>query len=206
MDFELTKEHKDIVNAAREFAVGEFTDRAQELDRNETFDPELWKKACELGFVGMYIPEEYGGSGMGLLECSLVMEEFWAVDAGIGAAVLAPVFGADIINLYGTEEQKKKYLSPIAEGQVIMGAAITEPDAGSDVTAATTTAIKDDEDYIINGSKMFITNGSIPKTPTGTGGTAGLLWKRTERDSRPISCTENSESAPAIPLSYPSPM
>jgi len=161
MDFELTKEHKDIINAAREFAVGEFTDRAQELDRDETFDPELWKKACELGFVGMYIPEKFGGSGMGLLECSLVMEEFWAVDAGIGAAVIAPIFGADIINLYGTEEQKRKYLAPLAEGRAIMGAAITEPDAGSDVTAATTTAIKESEGYIINGSKMFITNGSI---------------------------------------------
>ena len=109
MDFTLTKEQQDIIKAAREFALGEFTDRAQEFDREETFDFDIWKRACDLGFLGMYIDEAYGGSKMGILECCLVMEEFWAVDAGIGSAVLSTVFGADIIDLFGTEDQKMKY-------------------------------------------------------------------------------------------------
>jgi len=161
MDFSLTKEQQDVVKAAREFALGEFEDRAQEFDRQETFDFEIWKKACELGFVGMYIKEAYGGSGMGLLACCLVMEEFWAVDAGMGSAVLSTIFGADIIDLFGTEAQKRTYLPKLAAGELIMGTAITEPDAGSDTASASTTAVKDGDDYVINGSKMFITNGSV---------------------------------------------
>ena len=161
MDFSLTKEEQDIIKAAREFALGEFPDRAQEFDRQETFDFEIWKKACELGFVGMYIKEAYGGSAMGLLACSLVMEEFWAVDAGMGSAVLSTIFGADIIDLFGTEEQKQRVLPKLAAGELIMGTAITEPDAGSDTASASTTATKDGDEYVINGSKMFITNGSV---------------------------------------------
>jgi len=161
MDFKLTKEHKDIIRAAREFAVGEFTDRAQEFDRGETFDYGIWKKACELGFVGMNIKEAYGGPGMGLFELCLVTEEFYAVDAGSAIAVMSPTFGCEIIDLYGTEEQKKSYLTPLVTGEAKMGTAITEPDAGSDVSSAITTAIKDGNEYVINGSKTFITNGSV---------------------------------------------
>jgi len=161
MDFTLTKEQQDIIKAAREFALGEFPDRAQEFDREETFDFDIWKRACDLGFVGMYIDEAYGGSKMGILECCLVMEEFWAVDAGIGGAILSTVFGADIIDLFGTEDQKMKYLPKLASGELIMGTAITEPDAGSDTSSASTTAIRDGDDFVINGSKMFITNGSV---------------------------------------------
>lgn len=161
MDFSLSKEQQDVIKAAREFALGEFPDRAQEFDRQETFDFEIWKRACGLGFVGMYIKEAYGGSAMGLLSCCLVMEEFWAVDAGIGSAVLSTIFGADIIDLFGTEEQKQKYLPKLAAGELIMGTAITEPDAGSDTASASTVAAKDGDEYVINGSKMFITNGSV---------------------------------------------
>ncbi len=161
MDFALSKEQQDIVKAAREFASGEFSDRAQEFDREETFDFDIWKKASELGFVSIYMKEEYGGAGMGIFESCLVMEEFFAADAGIAAAVLSTTFGSDILYLYGTEEQKKKYLPPLATGKAIMGTAITEPNAGSDVTAAATTAIREGDEYIINGSKMFITNGDV---------------------------------------------
>jgi alkylation response protein AidB-like acyl-CoA dehydrogenase len=161
MDFALTKEQKDIQKAAREFARGEFPERAQEFDRNETFDPAIRKKACELGFVGVFIDEKYGGAGMGFLEHSLITEEFWAVDAGMGNAVITSTFGAELIQLFATEEQKQKYLPPLVCGDAIIGTAITEPDAGSDVTMAGTTAVRDGNDYVINGSKMFITNGTI---------------------------------------------
>jgi alkylation response protein AidB-like acyl-CoA dehydrogenase len=160
MDFLLSKEQMDIIAAAKEFAEGEFTDRAQEFDRTETFDEALWKKASDLGFIGMYIPEEYEGPGFGFLECAMVNEEFWAVDPGCGISTLASTFGAEMILLHGNEEQKKTYLPPLCTGKAISGCAITEPDAGSDVTSASTTAVKDGDHWVINGSKTFITNGT----------------------------------------------
>jgi alkylation response protein AidB-like acyl-CoA dehydrogenase len=161
MDFILSKEEEDIKNAAREFALGEFPDRAQEFDREEKFDPTIWKKACELGFVAVHMKEEYGGAGLGMVENCLITEEFWAVDAGMANACLAVAFGCDLIDKYGTEEQKTRYITPITTGQAIMGTAITEPDAGSDVAGAVTMAARVDDGYRINGSKTFITNGSI---------------------------------------------
>jgi len=160
MDFELSKEQKDIVKAAKEFAEGEFPDRAEEFDREESFDESLYKKAAELGFAGTFIKEEYGGPGMGMLECCLIFEEFATVDPGIALAILASAYGAEIIQEFGTEEQKKRYLPALASGDAVMGAAFTEPDAGSDLAGATlTTAVREGDEYIINGSKMFITNG-----------------------------------------------
>ncbi|MCJ7596501.1 MAG: acyl-CoA/acyl-ACP dehydrogenase [Desulfobacterales bacterium] len=161
MDFTLSKEQIDIQKAAREFALGEFPDRAQEFDRNESFDLDIWRKACQLGFVGVFIEEAYGGAGLGFFEHCLITEEFWAVDAGMANAVITTTFGAELLGLFGTEEQKKRYLPPLAGGEAIIGTAITEPDAGSDVTGAITTAVRDGDEYVINGSKMFITNGSI---------------------------------------------
>lgn len=161
MDFTLSKEQEDIKNAAREFALGEFTDRAQEFDREEKFDLRIWKKACDLGFVAVNMKEAYGGAGLGVLENCLITEEFWAVDAGMANACLAVAFGCDLIDRYGTEEQKTRYITPIVAGEAIMGTAITEPDAGSDVTGAVTSAVRAGDEYVINGSKTFITNGSI---------------------------------------------
>ncbi len=161
MDFDLTKEQQDIQRAAREFARGEFPARAQEFDRSETFDLDIWRKACELGFVGVFIDEAYGGAGLGYFEHCLITEEFWAVDAGMANAVITTTFGAELLGMFGTDEQKRRYLPPLVRGEAIMGTAITEPDAGSDVTGATTTAAREGDDYIINGSKTFITNGSI---------------------------------------------
>jgi alkylation response protein AidB-like acyl-CoA dehydrogenase len=161
MDFTLTKEQKDIIRAAKKFALGEFPDRAQEFDREETFDFDIWRKACELGFVGINLSKESGGAGMGIFELCLIVEEFWAVDAGIALAVISTTFGAELVDMFGTEEQKKKYITPIVTGKAKMGCAITEPDAGSDAAAATTTAIKDGDEYVINGSKVFTTNGTV---------------------------------------------
>ncbi|MBW2205987.1 MAG: acyl-CoA dehydrogenase family protein [Deltaproteobacteria bacterium] len=161
MDFEFSKEQQDIAKAAREFALGEFPDRAQEFDREETFDYAIWKKACDLGFVGVNIPEEYGGAGLGITEYSLIMEEFWVVDAGMGGAILGTTFGFEMLKGFGTEEQKKQYISPLSTGEAIMATAITEPDAGSDVTLAVTRAERDGDDYVINGTKMFISNGDV---------------------------------------------
>jgi acyl-CoA dehydrogenase len=160
VDFELTNRQKQIRLAAREFAEGEFPGVAREYDRQEVFPRDLWKKACELGFIGLFLKKEYGGLGLGFLEFALVMEEFWRVDPGCGN-VLLTAFGSELIQLYGTEEQKRRYLPPLTKGKAIMGTAITEPDAGSDITGILTLARKDGNEYVINGSKQFITNGSI---------------------------------------------
>ena len=161
MDFTLTKEQQDIIKAAREFASGEFPDRAQEFDRNESFDLDLWRKACELGFVGVFIDEEFDGAGYGFFEHCLIVEEFWAVDPGIGQAIQSTTFGAELLGLFGSEDQKQLILPRLVAGEAIMGTAITEPDAGCDVTRAATTAVRDGNEWVINGSKMFATNGNL---------------------------------------------
>ncbi|MEW6488410.1 MAG: acyl-CoA dehydrogenase family protein [Thermodesulfobacteriota bacterium] len=159
--FELTPEQKDIQKAAREFAQGEFPQRAREADQTETCPRELYKLAADLGFQGLFFPEIYGGAGLGYLDFCLAVEEFWRVDPGLGQALGSVTFGADLLLLYGTEEQKKRYLPPLASGKAIMGAAITEPDAGSDITAVTTAALRDGDEWVLNGTKMFITNATL---------------------------------------------
>jgi len=160
MDFFLTEEQKDIIKAAKEFAEREFTDMAQECDRKEEFPRSLWKKACDLGFIGVFIPEAYGGAGLGFLEHCLINEEFWRVDPGISSSILSATFGSEMILLFGAEEQKKRWLPPLITAKAITGAAITEPDAGSDVSSVRTTAVLQGNEYVINGNKMFITNGT----------------------------------------------
>ena len=155
------KEQQYIQKAAREFAVGEFKDVAREYDLNETFPQKILDKARELDLLGLFIPEEYGGPGLGYFDHALVLEEFWKIDPGIGQQLCSVSFGAEELILFGTEEQKKKYLSPIFTGNGIMGFAITEPDAGSDTAAVATTAVRDGDDYVINGSKVMIGNGTV---------------------------------------------
>lgn len=161
MNFEFTNEQRDIKKAAREFAVGEFTDVARDYDLNETFPREIVNKARDLGFIGLFIPEEYGGPGFGFLEQAMILEEFWRVDPGIGQQLASITFGAEELLLYGTKEQKKKYLPPFFAGEAIMGFAITESDAGSDTASARTTAVRDGDEYVINGSKVMISNGTV---------------------------------------------
>jgi acyl-CoA dehydrogenase len=110
MDFNLTREQRDIKKAAREFAEAEFPEVAQECDREETTCFDLIKKASDLGFVGLFIDEKYDGGGYGYLETAMVTEEFWRVDPGLGGSVMCAAFGAEMLLLFGTEEQKQKYL------------------------------------------------------------------------------------------------
>ena len=163
MDFDLTKDQQDIKKAAKEFAEGEFPEIAQACDQEEKYPGELVKRAAELGFIGINLPEAYGGSGYGYLEKCLIAEEFWRVDPGLGSVLISATFGADMIDLYGTEEQKTQYLTPLTRGEAVMGSAITEPNAGSDVSSITTSAAEDGKDYVINGNKIFITNGTVAR-------------------------------------------
>lgn len=161
MNFELTEEQKILQSTAYKFAQKEFEPLAKECDREEKFPRELWEKACETGLVGAFIPEKYGGPGMGFLDVALITEQLCRVDLGLSLAVVASTFGAENILFFGSEEQKKKYLPLLPEGKAIFAGAYTEPDAGTDIASAKTTAVKDGNEYVINGSKMFITNGTI---------------------------------------------
>ncbi len=158
--FALSKEQLEIKKAARDFAEGEFREVARELDEKAAFDPRLWKKAADLGFLAVFINEQYEGLGLGYLDQCVIIEEFARVDLGITHAIESAFFGSQLIDMVGTPEQKQRYLPPICLGQMRMGMAITEPDAGSDVAAIKTEAVKEEDDYIINGSKVFITNCS----------------------------------------------
>ncbi|MCX8117702.1 MAG: acyl-CoA dehydrogenase family protein [Desulfobacterota bacterium] len=162
MDFELTQEQKDIQKAAREFIQGEYDkEKILEWEQTHSFPREVWKKACKLGFIGIHFPEEYGGQGYGIMENILVVEEFCRKDSGVGIAVTLADFSSEVILRFGNEAQKKKYLIPVARGEMISGGAYTEPNHGSDITLMATTAVKQGDCFVINGTKTFITNGLL---------------------------------------------
>jgi alkylation response protein AidB-like acyl-CoA dehydrogenase len=161
MDFNLTPKQLEIKKLAREFAEREFPKVAKKCDREEIFDFELIKKACEVGLNGIFIDKDYGGAGYGYLENAFVMEEFWRVDPGLGGALTCVTFGSEMILLFGSDNQKRKYLPPLCKGEAISAVGVTEPDSGSDVLSISTRAEKEGDEYIINGSKMFISNGTI---------------------------------------------
>jgi alkylation response protein AidB-like acyl-CoA dehydrogenase len=161
VDFQFSKEEQDIRAAAREFAEKEFPEVAREADIKEEFPFDIWKKACELGLIGCFIPEEYGGAGYGVTELCCIAEEFFRVDPGCGMCMVSVALGSEVILMFGDERQKRAYLPPLVEGEMITGIAITEPDAGSDTLSCSTTAERMGDNYVINGTKMFITNGDI---------------------------------------------
>ena len=162
MDFELGKAQKEIQKAAREFAKGEFDrELALELDRKHEFPRAIWKKAAELGFVGVHYPEAYSGQGLGVLENILIAEELCARDSGIGSAVVLASFAAECVLRFGSEELKRTFLPPVAEGRMLSGGAFTEPGHGSDITSLETTAVRQGDEWVINGTKTFITNGGL---------------------------------------------
>jgi acyl-CoA dehydrogenase len=161
MNFDLTEEQQMLKEMAYKFAVTEFKPVSQECDEHEKYTPEIRKKAAENGLVGSWIPEEYGGAGAGIMGNSIISEEFSKIDMGIGLNIVAASFGCESILQYGTEEQKKTYLPLVCAGEMVSAGAFTEPNAGTDVAGYKTRAVKDGRDYVINGNKMFITNGSV---------------------------------------------
>jgi len=163
MDFELGNRQKQIRLAAREFAEGELAPLGKECETKGEFPREIVKKAAQLGFIGVFIKKEYGGLGLGSLEDAIIHEEFWRADPGLGQVFSQTTFGAKELILFGTEEQKKKYLPPLVKGEWVMGFSITEPEAGSDAASATTTAERVGDAYVINGNKVMISNGTEAK-------------------------------------------
>jgi alkylation response protein AidB-like acyl-CoA dehydrogenase len=162
MDFELTKSQKEIQKAAREFAKGEFDkELALELDRKHEFPTKIWKKAADLGFIGVHYPEEYSGQGLGVLENIIIADEFCAQDSTMGSAIVLASFASELVLRFGSEAMKQKYLPAVAEGKMLSSGSFTEPGHGSDITSVDTTAVRDGDDWVINGTKTFITNGGM---------------------------------------------
>jgi alkylation response protein AidB-like acyl-CoA dehydrogenase len=166
MDFKLNGEQQEIKRAVKEFAEKEFTpELALDFDQREEFPLSLYRKAAQLGITSMRIPTEYGGQGYGVFEDCLAVEEMCRVDPGLGVAIsLGNLMIPDVLLKHGNEEQKKKYITPLATGEKIAAAAFTEPEHGSDITRMDSTARREGNEYIINGAKEFITNATTADT------------------------------------------
>ena len=161
MHFELTEEHKMIRDTARDFAQNELLPGVIERDTYEKFPAEQVKKMGELGFMGMMVDTKYNGSGMDTISYVLAMEELSKIDAS--ASVVMSVNNSLVcwgLEKFGTEEQKEKYLKPLASGEIIGAFCLSEPEAGSDATSQRTTAIDKGDHYLLNGTKNWITNGN----------------------------------------------
>ena len=160
MDFTLSKEHEMARALFRDFAEKEVKPLAQEVDETEHFPTDTVKKMQALGFMGIPIPKEYGGQGCDPLTYAMCVEELSKVCGTTGVIVSAHTsLCADPIMTYGTEEQKQKYLVPLAKGEKLGAFALTEPGAGTDAQGAQTKAVLDGDEWVLNGSKCFITNG-----------------------------------------------
>ncbi len=165
MDFNLTEEHLMIQQAAKDFAQAELLPGVIERDEHSKFPVEQVKKMAELGFLGMMVDPKYGGSGLDSVSYVLAMTEIAKIDAS--AAVIMSVNNSLVcagLEKYASEEQKQKYLVPLAQGQVIGAFCLSEPEAGSDATSQKTTAIDKGDYYLLNGTKNWITNGSSAST------------------------------------------
>lgn len=159
MDFDLSSEQKAIQGLAREFALGEVRPRAEEMDREERFPYELVAQMAELGFMGLPFPEKYGGAGADTVSYALAVMELARVDASTAITMAAHVsLGATPFLLFGTEAQRQRYLVPLAQGTMLWGFGLTEPNAGSDAGNAQTRAELRDGRWLVNGTKAFITN------------------------------------------------
>jgi butyryl-CoA dehydrogenase len=160
MKFELTEEQKEVQRTAREFAKKEILPLARKIDEEEYFPKEIIKKLAEMGFMGMMVPEKYGGAGFDTISYVLAMEEISAACASTGVIMsVNNSLVCDPLMRYGTEEQKMKYLVPLAKGELLGCFCLSEPDCGSDAAGLRTTARKEGNEYILEGTKNFVTNG-----------------------------------------------
>ena len=161
MSFRLTAEHEAIRQAVREFGEEEMRPVAREHDENKEYPEDLRRQAAELDFVAPHIPEEYGGAGMDMLGRVVVTEELWRADPGIGSAIGSAGFGTSMILEYGDEWMKEEWLPRIANGESASSTCISEPAHGSNVAGMETRAEKDGDEWVLNGNKMWITNGTV---------------------------------------------
>ena len=182
MDFDLAPDQRAIQTLTRELAEAEIVPNAGEWDRAHRFPDELYPKLAELGLMGVCIPEEYGGAGADFLSYILVLEELSRADAGVGVTVAVHTSAVTLpILAFGTEEQRARFVPPLARGEQFGAFALTEPGSGSDAGSLRTTAVPDGDGWVLNGSKQWITNGSragtflvFARTDPATAGARGI--------------------------------
>ncbi len=182
MDFELTPDQRAIQTLAREVAEAEIAPHAAEWDRAHRFPDELYPKLAELGLMGVCIPEEYGGAGADFLSYVLVLEELSRADAGVGVTVAVHTSAVALPLLaFGSDEQRARFVPPLARGEHLGAFALTEPGSGSDAGSLRTTATHEGDEWVVTGSKQWITNGSragtflvFARTGLGTAGARGV--------------------------------
>ena len=159
MDFELNEEQLQVKMSVREFAEGEIAPHVREWDEKQKFPAELLPKMAAQGFMGVIFPEEYGGAGLGYVEYVTIIEELSRVDGSVGISVAAHnSLCSNHIYMFGTEEQKRRFLAPLASGEKLGAWGLTEPQAGSDASGTRTTAVRRGDGWVVNGSKNFITH------------------------------------------------
>ncbi len=162
MDFELSETHRTIRDTARDFATREVAPNAARWDKEERFPHEIIPKLGELGFLGVRIPEEYGGAGLDTLAYAIIVEEISRADGSLGLTVASHNgLGTSHMFTFGSEELRRKYVPLLASGKMLGAWALTEPGAGSDASALATRAVRKGDGWVINGAKMFITQGSV---------------------------------------------
>ena len=165
MDFDLTEEQNLTRQAVRDFAENEIAPIAQELDEKEEFSTDLTRRMAELGLLGCFVPEKYGGSNMGYISYIIAVEELARVDGSQAATIAAGnSLGIGPIYYFGSEKQKKEWLPRLCTGEILAGFGLTEPEAGSDAGSSKTRAERKGNNWIINGSKIFITNSACSMT------------------------------------------
>lgn len=182
MDFELTREQQEIQTLAREVADAEIAPHAAAWDREHRFPTEVFAKLAEVGLMGVCVPEEYGGAGADFLSYILVLEQLSRADAGVGVTVAVHTSATTLpILAWGTEEQRQRFVPPLARGEVLGAFALTEPEAGSDAASLRTAAAPDGDGWVISGQKQWITNGShagtfllFARTDAGKPGANGI--------------------------------
>lgn len=196
MDFTLSQEQKMIRDTVREFAEAEIAPHAAALDREERFPLDTFQKMGKLGLMGLPIPEEYGGAGADMVSYCLALEEIGRACGGTGLSYEAHVSLACVpLLLYGTEAQKHTYLAPLASGDGLGSFGLTEAGAGSDAGGTRTTAVLDGDEWVINGNKVFITNGGYAQTV--------VLTAVTDKENRGISAFIIRTDTPGFSVGKP---
>jgi len=187
MDFSLSEDLTLLRDMARDFADKELAPRATRHDREAEIDPAVWTQLGELGFMGLVVPEEYGGAGLSNLALAVVLEELNRGCAATGVTVsVHNSLGCSPIVKYGTEEQKRQWLPRLASGEILGAYALSEPGSGSDAAALTTRAVRDGDEWVLDGTKIWVTTGSLagvfcvyartnPDVPKNKGITAFLV-------------------------------
>jgi alkylation response protein AidB-like acyl-CoA dehydrogenase len=191
MDFELSEEQQAFQATAREFAAGEMMPRAREWDENEIFPVETLRKAAALGFGGIYVKEDVGGSALTRLDATIIFEELAQGCVSTAAYISIHNMAAWMIDRYGNEAQRRRFLPKLASMEHFASYCLTEPDAGSDAASLATRAVRDGEHYVLDGAKAFISGGGVSDVYV-------VMARTGERGPRGISCLVVEQGTPGL--------